>query len=164
MGREHRQSERHRVRFKLVYDDGNSFNAGSVSNVSETGLFLETALPLPVGTIVRLMPLNDAGDRIFEVDARVMRTIPYDPTSIDPAGMGLQFLELSDAQRRIVVDMIHDLEDRAASFQGERDPYLGVLLPSAPPTPSERPRIQAAAATATVSASADDPSKKPGGG
>src|SRR5215813_1303947 len=107
MGREHRQSERHRVRFKLVYDDGNSFNAGSVSNVSETGLFLETALPLPVGTVVRLMPLNDAGDRIFEVDARVMRTVPYDPTSIEPAGMGLQFLELTSEQRRIVVDMIH---------------------------------------------------------
>jgi uncharacterized protein (TIGR02266 family) len=144
MGREHRQSERHRVRFKLVYDDGNSFNAGSVSNVSETGLFLETALPLPVGTIVRLMPLNDAGDRIFEVDARVMRTVPYDETSLEPAGMGLQFVELTPEQRRIVVDMIHDLQDRAAHFQGERDPYLGVLLPSQPPMP------------------AADPSKKPG--
>jgi uncharacterized protein (TIGR02266 family) len=147
MSREHRQSERHRVRFKLVYDDGNSFNAGSVTNVSDTGLFLETALPLPVGTTVRLMPLNDAGERIFEVDARVMRTIQYDPTSIEPAGMGLQFVDLNDDQRRIVVDMIHDLQDRAAHFQGERDPYLGVLLPSQPPQP----------------APAHDPSKKPGG-
>src|SRR5690349_10243530 len=130
MGREHRQSERHRVKFKLVYDDGNSFNAGSVSNVSETGVFLETALPLPVGTVVRLMPLNDAGDRIFEVYARVMRTVPYDPTLIEPAGMGLQFMDLSDEDRVRVVDLIHDLQDRAAHFQGERDPYLGVLLPS----------------------------------
>lgn len=132
MGREHRQSERHRVKFKLIYDDGNSFNAGSVSNVSETGVFLETALPLPVGTIVRLMPLNNVNDKIFEVAARVARAVPYDPTSIEPAGMGLQFMDLSEDDRVRVVDMIKELQDRAAHFQGELDPYLGVMLPSAP--------------------------------
>lgn len=135
MGREHRQSERHRIRFKLVYDDGNSFNAGSVANVSEGGLFLETALPLPVGTVVRLTPLDEASDMLFEVGARVMRSIPYDPTSIEAAGMGLQFIDLPDADRKRVVEMIERLEERAQSFHGERDPFLGVLLPSMPPEP-----------------------------
>jgi hypothetical protein len=132
MTREHRQKERHRVRFKLVYDDGQSFNAGHVMDLSETGLFLETALPLPTGTVVRLMPLGSAGEIVPEVYARVMRSIDYDPTSLDPPGMGLMFVDLSDEDRAKVVTMIRELMDRAVLVPGERDPYLGVFIPSAP--------------------------------
>jgi hypothetical protein len=146
MAREHRQAERHKIKFKIVYDDGNSFNAGSVSNVSETGLFLETALPLPIGTIVRLMPINHAGSVVFEVNAKVMRSIPYDPTSIEPAGMGLQFIELTEETRKEVVTMIRSLLERAAHFHGERDPFLGVLLPSIEESETKRPAASAAPA------------------
>lgn len=138
MSREHRQSERHSVRFKLVYDDGNSFNAGKVLNVSEGGLFLETALPLPEGTVVRLMPLDDGGE-VFEVFARVMRSIQYDPTTIDSPGMGLMFIDLSDDDRSRVVRMIQHFIERAVNFKGERDPFLGVMLPSSAPKPDKIP-------------------------
>lgn len=130
MGREHRQNERHRITFKIVYDDGNSFNAGYVLDVSESGVFLETALPLPLGSIVRLTPLDHAGDRLFEVTARVMRSIPYDPTILAPPGMGLEFVDLSREQRVQVSEMIKALLDRAAHLEGDMDPYLGVRLPS----------------------------------
>jgi hypothetical protein len=165
MAREHRQSERHRIKFKIVYDDGNSFNAGSVSNVSETGLFLETALPLPIGTIVRLMPINHAGSVVFEVNAKVMRSIPYDPTSIEPAGMGLQFIELTDETRVEVVQMIRQLLDKAAHFHGERDPFLGVLLPSPEESETAKPAPAStdappAAPPVPEAAQAQDDSKK----
>ena len=93
---------------------------------------------------------GDSLGGVFEVDARVMRSIPYDPTSIDAAGMGLQFLDLDGEQRKIVVDLIHDLQDRAAQFKGELDPYLGVFLPSVDSSKH---------VTAT-----NDPPKKPGEG
>lgn len=129
MGHEHRQAERHHVRFKLVYDDGDSFNAGGVLDVSEGGLFLETALPLPVGTVVRLAPLNDA-DLLFEVAARVKRSVPYDPTSMAPPGMGLEFIDVQADDKKRISDLIRTLEERARNYQGELDPYLGVMVPS----------------------------------
>ncbi len=132
MVQEERQAERHKVRFKLVYDDGNTFNAGMVADVSEGGLFLKTALPLPSGTVVTVTPLDPAGDTLFEVKAKVVRVVPYDPTSTKPAGMGLKFIDLSDDERKSVVALIRKLEARAAEFQGELDPYLGVRLPSQP--------------------------------
>jgi hypothetical protein len=132
MSRDHRQNERHRVRFKLVYDDGVSFNAGHVQDVSESGLFLETALPLPEGTVVRLMPLDDAGE-VFEVFARVVRSVQYDTTLMQSSGMGLMFIDLTDEDRKRVVRMIEHFLERAATFHGERDPFLGVLLPTPAP-------------------------------
>lgn len=134
MTQEQRTSERHRVRFKLVYDDGESFNAGFVHDISESGLFLETALPLPIGTVVRLMPLEAAGEIVPELHARVMRIVEYEAATLEPPGMGLMFIELSDAERLKVVVMIRDQLERAAHPSGERDPFLGVLVPSTPST------------------------------
>ncbi|MCB9655603.1 MAG: PilZ domain-containing protein [Deltaproteobacteria bacterium] len=134
MTEDERQSERHQVRFKLVYDDGNTFNAGSVADVSEGGIFLETALPLPIGTVVRLTPLDPAAGQLFEVEARVARVIAYDQTTGERSGMGLQFQNLSDAERKRVTELILALERRAAEFSGERDPFLGVHLPATPTT------------------------------
>lgn len=129
MGREQRQDERHRVRFHLVYDDGSSFNAGTVHDVSTGGLFLETALPLAVGTEVTLTPVGE-GQKLFEVRARVMRSVPYDPSALQThaAGMGLQFLDLSDEERNHVVGLIRRLEAQSAHRKGEKDPFLGVIV------------------------------------
>lgn len=141
--KEQRQSERHRVRFHLVYDDGGSFNAGTVRDVSEGGLFLETALPLPAGTIVTLTPLDSAGRTLSEVRARVTRSISYDPERLEqPAGMGLQFLDLDAEERRTIVAMIRQLEEEAARHRGDAlDPFLGVRVPSI--RPSSSPPIKA---------------------
>jgi len=127
---ERRKSERHRVRFHLVFDDGASFNAGTVHDVSEGGLFLETGIPLASGTEVRLTPLDSAGNSLFEVRARVIRSVPYtaETSGAGMSGMGLEFLDLSAEERKSVVTMIRDLEARA-SGRGSVDPYLGVVVP-----------------------------------
>ena len=135
---EKRRAERHAVRFHLVYDDGASYNAGTVRDVSEGGLFLETALPLSVGSTVTLTPLDSAGHTTFEVRAEVTRVVPYDPehTTVESfaAGMGLRFLDLDDAERTKVVEMINDLEDKAQhTSEGGIDPVLGVRVAGAGP-------------------------------
>jgi len=106
MEREQRRAERHKVRFKLVYDDGDTFNAGTVRDVSETGLYLETALPLPKGTRVMLTPLDS--DELFEAHGKVVRVEEYDGGN--PGGMGIEFVDLTDAERKNVVSMIRRLE------------------------------------------------------
>jgi hypothetical protein len=35
--------------------------------------------------------------------------------------------------------MIKDLQAKLASFQGERDPFLGIMVPSSRPRPSQIP-------------------------
>jgi Tfp pilus assembly protein PilZ len=129
VGNEQRRNERHRVRFHLVYDDGSSFHAGTVHDVSTDGLFLETALPLAIGTEVTLTPVGEEED-LFEVRARVKRYVPYDPNRMqdEPAGMGLQFLDLSESERERVVGLIRKLETKFARAAGEKDPFLGVIV------------------------------------
>ena len=102
MSDDRRGSQRKNIQFRLVYDDGASFNAGAVHDVSEGGLFLETPVPLDVGTEVTLTPLDDAGDTLFEVRAKVVRKVRN--------GMGLQFVDLADEDRDQVVAMIKKLE------------------------------------------------------
>ncbi len=130
MGEEKRSAARHAVRFHLVYDDGSSYNAGTVRDVSETGLFLETAMPLSVGTVVTLTPLDREGHTTFEVRAEVMRVVPYEPDNTDgdafAAGMGVHFRDLDIADRERVVGMIKELE---SSTQSSIDPFLGVRVP-----------------------------------
>jgi uncharacterized protein (TIGR02266 family) len=128
MSAEHRTQTRHQVRFRLVYDDGSSFNSGVVHDVSEGGLYLETAMPLPVGAFVRLTPLETTSKEFFEVQARVVRTA-FDAISGEPAGMGLQFLHLGEAERRDLVRLIRELQDKAALEHTVLDPYLGVRVP-----------------------------------
>ena len=45
------------LKLQIVYDDGNSFMSGRVIDMSETGVFIETVMPLEPQTQVRLMPL-----------------------------------------------------------------------------------------------------------
>lgn len=103
---EQRRAERRRVRFQLVYDDGGAFNAGTVHDASETGLFLETPLPLPVGSVVKLTPLDRTGRTLFEVPAKVMR--------IGESGMGLAFIDLGPEGKEQIAKLIRDVEAREA--------------------------------------------------
>lgn len=125
---EQRTQERRRVCFRLVYDDGRSFNTGLVQDISETGLFLETALPLRPGATVRLTPLLSRDEHLFEVEARVVRT-GFDPLTGEPAGMGLKFLHLSEVERLDLIKLIRKLETEAAHEKKAFDPYLGVRPP-----------------------------------
>ena len=135
MVEEKRKSERHRVRFHLVYDDGSSFNAGTVRDVSEGGLFLETAISVGIGTEVKLTPLDTAGTNIFDVTATVVRIVPYDEETHEQnvAGMGVEFVDLELPERTKVVAMIRELEEEVAHSDGTLDPYLGVRVPTANP-------------------------------
>ena len=89
----------------MIYDTGDGFWSGNVIDVSETGLFIETHHELPADTVVTLMP--DVGEEEqlpFEIKAKVVRTIEYDPDNFfdRTPGLALSLVEMSDEQKQKV--------------------------------------------------------------
>lgn len=129
MGKDSRRSDRHHVRFQLAYDDGEAYHVGIVKDLSHHGVFLETATPLPVGSVVNLTSLEtDAGNH-FEVSATVRRVEEPNEDRLDPPGMALDFIGVGDAERVFLEALIERLEEAEAVARGERDPFFGKALP-----------------------------------
>ena len=129
-----RRSERHQLRFQIVFDDGDSYNAGHVEDISATGMFLVSSKHLAPGTRVRLAPVDAVEDALFEVVAKVIRAEDLDARTEEDGeehhgqvGLALQFETLDEDGRHEVRRMINALEKRAAEA-GTRDPYLGVTV------------------------------------
>jgi PilZ domain len=95
------RSPRYVLKLQIVYDDGNSFMSGPVSNMSDTGVFIETVMPLNAGTKVRLLPLVPEEDGMFEIDGVVTRRVDYDLDNHRERtpGMGIAFKDLSPEQK-----------------------------------------------------------------
>ena len=77
------------LKLQIVYDDGASFMSGPVLDMSETGVFIETVMPLEPGTAVRLMPLvKDDDSSVLELEVRscARPTTTSTTTSIAPPG------------------------------------------------------------------------------
>lgn len=104
---EHRSAELrvagHRVRVDVdvgVLSESN-FYTGVTSDVSLGGVFVSTPAPLPVGTEVALyFTLGDGATLHADASVRWVRA----KTSDLPAGMGVAFTRLSDADRRTIAD------------------------------------------------------------
>lgn len=127
-----RRAERQVVRFKVVFDDGVSYSAGYVENVSATGLFLATAEPLPLGTVVRFEPADAKADALFEVEGRVVRCVELDPDAVEPSeqdgafGLGFELIAVDEAQQANILKMIDEIR-RSGVLVGVADPYLAML-------------------------------------
>jgi uncharacterized protein (TIGR02266 family) len=92
---------RFQLKLQIVFDDGNSFMSGPVVDMSETGVFIETVMPLAPDTRVRLMPLTDEESAMIELDGVVARKADYDlDNHFDRTpGMGIRFVDVTDEQR-----------------------------------------------------------------
>jgi hypothetical protein len=126
------RAERHHVELHLVYDDGSTFSTGVVRDVSDSGLFLETAQPLPVGTLLQLFPLDPEAADLFEIDAEVVRVEEENPDTSTLGGMGLHFV--ADARGTAAVHRLIDLLEERKD-EAVKDPYLGVRVPRGTPSP-----------------------------
>lgn len=68
------RSPRYPVRFDAVIDDGDRSLSAPVTNLSETGLFLETTTGLKAGARVRIIPLTQEAGGLSEFEGEVVRT------------------------------------------------------------------------------------------
>jgi Tfp pilus assembly protein PilZ len=92
----HERSPRYSLKLQIVYDDGNAFMSGAVVDISETGVFIETVMPLEPGTEVRLTPLLPEEAGLFEIIGVVVRKNDYDlDNHFDRTpGMGIRFKDV----------------------------------------------------------------------
>jgi uncharacterized protein (TIGR02266 family) len=95
------RAERYSLRFPVAYDDGEGLMTGYVVDLSESGLFIETVMPLEAGRTVRITPLLPETAGIFELEVAVVRAFEYDPDVLmkRPPGMGVRFTSLSDEEK-----------------------------------------------------------------
>lgn len=95
------RSPRYSLKLQIVYDDGNAFMSGAVVDISESGVFIETVMPLEPGTEVRLTPLVPEESGLFEIRGVVVRKNEYDlDNHFDRTpGMGVRFTGLSPQAR-----------------------------------------------------------------
>jgi len=88
------RKKRYPIHFEVAYDDGEGFMTGAVLDLSETGCFIETTMPLKTGVKVRLTPLLPEQVGIFELDGEVARSneLDFDNHWDRTPGMGVRFL------------------------------------------------------------------------
>ena len=121
------RSPRYRVRFDAVFDDGETYMTGPVTNLSESGLFLETAMPLPAGRSVRIIPVSEEDVGLLELHGEVVRV---EKRGRDEAfGMGVKLKDLrpedKDSLRRFCEERLGEKtpsEERKGELAREVDP------------------------------------------
>lgn len=103
------------LKFNVVYDDGEGFMSAVVHDLSETGLFLETVMPLPPGKRVRITPLLPEAAGLFELEGEVVRAEEYDPDRLmeRPAGMGVRFLDVTPEQVQQLQALVEEAKKKA---------------------------------------------------
>jgi uncharacterized protein (TIGR02266 family) len=102
------------LKLQVVYDDGESFMSGPVLDLSETGVFIETVMPLAPETRVRLMPLVPDEGATVELEGIVARKAEYDlDNHYDRTpGMGVRFVDLTDEQKQFIKDLLHSATEK----------------------------------------------------
>lgn len=94
------RKKRYQMSLEIVYDDGEGFMSAPVVDISESGCFVETVMPLDPGTRVRLTPLLPTDAGVHELDGEVVRKNEYDlDNHFDRVpGMGIRFVD-ADAEQ-----------------------------------------------------------------
>lgn len=92
---------------RVDYSDGDIFLFAPIANISEMGIFIRSANPMPVGTRLSLAFALECGVERLSLEGEVTWINPSRPG--DPrnaAGMGVRFVALSAEQREAIVELV----------------------------------------------------------
>jgi len=94
------------IQTEVHLDSDSNFYAGLTNNISEGGLFVATGCPLPRGSVLNLeFSLPDEGPPVRVTG--IVRWLRDEHDDIEePPGMGVQFVELSEAARTRLEDFV----------------------------------------------------------
>ncbi|MEE2901497.1 MAG: 3-hydroxyacyl-CoA dehydrogenase NAD-binding domain-containing protein [Myxococcota bacterium] len=125
------RSNRHYIRLQMSFDDGEDFHVARVVDISESGVYLQTAEVQPIDTNLTLSPVGVKNFEDLELKAVVVRSNQYETHGFgkEPAGMGLRFLPMKDKVRKQLIFLIRQLKTvDEGSGTGTIDPFLGVRV------------------------------------
>ena len=84
----------------VAYRSVGSFLTDWATNISRGGLFINTRKPLPVGTSVKILVQLPGASFPCQLGGRVTRITEYDNRANMVPGMGVEFTDIDDGQRR----------------------------------------------------------------
>ena len=84
----------------VAYRSVGSFLTDWATNISRGGLFINTRKPLPVGTAVKILVQLPGASFPFQLGGRVTRITEYANRANMVPGMGVEFTDVNDAQKR----------------------------------------------------------------
>jgi uncharacterized protein (TIGR02266 family) len=107
---ERRRSERYPLVLPVDYSAVDAFFTEFSANINEGGMFIETNDPAALGTVIELQFQLPGLDRPLEVSGTVAWL--SDGKGESPAGMGVEFCELSEAAREAINSVVRNLRAR----------------------------------------------------
>ena len=118
-GRERRVHERVAVCLEVDYRCDDTFLFAYITDMSAMGIFIQTTTPKPAGTLLNLR-FRIQGDSRLDVDGRVIWVNhPHGKDSINP-GMGVQFVDLTPAQRDQILGLVRTFAYLSDDDDGEK--------------------------------------------
>jgi uncharacterized protein (TIGR02266 family) len=172
---ERRLHARFRVHVDVHYQTAVVAASAPAHDLSPGGIFVETTVPLPVGTRLTVRPVLDPADGIASptLAGRVVRVVEHGTEAAvgAAAGMGVHFDRLSARERDELLavvrkhappDIVADLEANAAALARAPGAPADTLVDMKAPTPEEleaaAARLRAADAARAASSSASSSS------
>jgi type IV pilus assembly protein PilZ len=109
-----RSAPRHAIALRVDYKRMNTFFADYAKNISKGGTFIRTSKPLEIGTgFVFVLSIPGQPDHL-QLQGEVMWTVDESKATEDhPAGMGIRFKFVDDAERQ-------ELEKFVAKLMSEK--------------------------------------------
>ena len=107
---ERRSSTRVLLKTSVTLVSESNFYTGFSNNISEGGIFVATYEPMALGTQLELEFCLGADDNPIKAVGVVRWVREYNPHSDAPPGIGLQFAELSAADRQRVEAFVRQRE------------------------------------------------------
>jgi type IV pilus assembly protein PilZ len=106
-GADRRVHTRVMVDIEVDYKSADNFLFAYITDISAMGIFIRTNAPESPGTVINLRFTPPGGPQL-NLEGRVMWVNPYRPGSYDNInpGMGLQFIDLTTAQREQIVNLV----------------------------------------------------------
>ena len=114
---ERRRAERSELLVRVEYSTIDEIFSEFTRDINEGGLFIETEKPRPTGTQVEMRFNLPGGEEPLQTVGRVVWVKSAGGTT--PAGMGIEFDELTATDRRRINDMIRSLRNGPST---NRDP------------------------------------------
>ena len=107
---ERRGVDRLPIELRVEYRRLNSFFADYTKNISKGGTFIRTAKPLPPGTEFVFVLISPKLNEPLRLNGEVVWTTePARATDDQPAGMGIRFKYIDDAERQQTEDIVEKL-------------------------------------------------------
>jgi type IV pilus assembly protein PilZ len=108
------------VDLEVDYRSKDTFLFAYITDISAMGIFVQTRNPEMPGTRLNLRFTTPAGEKM-ELEGEVIWINPYRSDLVGNPGMGVQFVNLSDAQRQRLTQLVRTfayLDDEVGSPRG----------------------------------------------